>query len=102
MTMWSTLALPWQVCIEQAWQAYCAGSIPIGACVTGSDGRVLARGRNRIFDDVSDATPHLSMTRLAHAEVNALLALDTRVFRFSWWRKVKQGAESPGMPGIVA
>jgi tRNA(adenine34) deaminase len=75
-SMWHTLSLPWQACIEQAWEAYCAGSVPIGACITGGDGRILARGRNRINERPGAAPPYLSGNRLSHAEVNALLALD--------------------------
>lgn len=31
MTLWRDLAPPWQVCLEQSWAAYRAGSLPIGA-----------------------------------------------------------------------
>ena len=48
--IWATLADPWRVCLEEAWTAYCAGSVPIGACITDATGSVLARGRNRIFE----------------------------------------------------
>jgi tRNA(adenine34) deaminase len=48
--MWDTLATPWQICIEEAWTAYCHGSLPIGAAVTDRDGRLPARGRNRILE----------------------------------------------------
>jgi tRNA(Arg) A34 adenosine deaminase TadA len=41
--------------------------------VTGPGGDIIARGRNRIFEPLG-AHPHLSGTRLAHAEMNALLA----------------------------
>jgi len=29
--MWNRLSIPWKVCFEEAWEAYCKGSIPIGA-----------------------------------------------------------------------
>ena len=48
--------------------------MPIGAVVTEADGQILARGRNH-FRDAGLAPVH-SHT-LAHAEVNALLALDS-------------------------
>jgi tRNA(adenine34) deaminase len=35
--MWADLPAPWQACLEEAWAAYRAGSVPIGAVVT--DGR---------------------------------------------------------------
>ena len=72
--MWSTLSLPWQVCLEQAWEAYCAGSLPIGAAIIGADGGVLARGRNRIFESSAEGEYLFGQT-LAHAEVNALVSL---------------------------
>lgn len=55
------------------WEAYVAGTIPVGAVVADDEGRVVGRGRNRIFDEHLDG--QLAATRLAHAEVNALLAL---------------------------
>jgi tRNA(adenine34) deaminase len=61
--------------LEEAWTAYCAGSLPIGAVITDQAGRVLARGRNRIYESTPDG-PTLYGHRLAHAEVNALVALD--------------------------
>ena len=73
--MWDSLSRPWQVCVEQAWAAYCAGSLPIGAVVTDSEGRVLAQGRNRIFESVGESN-YLYGHRLAHAELNALVSLD--------------------------
>jgi tRNA(adenine34) deaminase len=78
MALWRTLSLPWQTCISEAWAAYCAGSVPIGACITDSAGRIVARGRNRLGEH-TDARPAISGSRLAHAEVNALLALDEGV-----------------------
>jgi tRNA(adenine34) deaminase len=73
--MWDQLELPWRACLEEAWTAYCAGSVPIGAVITGPDGAILTRGRNRIHE--KNATAGLiSNSPLAHAEVNALLALD--------------------------
>ncbi|MGO8948047.1 MAG: nucleoside deaminase [Ktedonobacterales bacterium] len=73
--MWNTLAQPWQICIEQAWEAYCHGSLPIGAAITDSQGRVLARGRNRIYEGEAEGRL-LCGHQLAHAEVNALISLD--------------------------
>jgi len=73
--MWDELAPPWRACVEEAWAAYRAGSLPIGAAITDAEGRILARGRNRIFE--ASAPPGLlAGSRLAHAEMNALLALD--------------------------
>ena len=72
--IWDSLSISWQTALEQAWEAHCAGDLPIGAVVTGPQGEILARGRNRIF---SDQTPggQIAGDTLAHAELNALLAL---------------------------
>jgi tRNA(adenine34) deaminase len=72
--MWAELPLPWQACLEEAWLAYHAGSVPIGAVVTGRDGSLLSRGRNRITEQDG---PHglLFGHTLAHAEINALAVL---------------------------
>lgn len=72
--MWAVLAFPWQVCMQEAWAAYCAGSLPIGACVTDGEGQILSRGRNRIDESAGEA-PYVHHSVLAHAELNALLAL---------------------------
>lgn len=78
MINYPMLSPPWQACVKEAWAAYCAGSLPIGAAITGEDGRVVARGRNRIYEDQADRKrPRASLAgvRIAHAEINALLAL---------------------------
>ena len=71
---WRELDEPWRASLELAWEAYLAGTVPVGAAVAGADGRVVARGRNRIFDPPGTG---LAGTRLAHAEVDAVLALPT-------------------------
>jgi tRNA(Arg) A34 adenosine deaminase TadA len=78
VTLWADLAVRWQACLEQAWAAYRAGSLPIGAIVVDRAGQIVGRGRNRIFE-VDAETPEarcLSGHRLAHAEVNALISVD--------------------------
>jgi tRNA(adenine34) deaminase len=73
--MWDTLDLPWQAALEMAWEAYCVGTIPIGAAVADADDNIVARGRNRILDkNAPDGQIFDDM--LAHAEINALLALN--------------------------
>ena len=66
------LAQPWRAALELAWEAYLAGTIPVGSVVAAPDGRVVARGRNRVFDPPGRG---LSGSRLAHAEVDALSRL---------------------------
>ncbi|MEW6524857.1 MAG: nucleoside deaminase [Bacillota bacterium] len=69
--MWDTLCEVWKVCLHEAWEAYCHGSVPIGAAIV-HDGTVIARGRNRIFE--TSAPPgQVCGNHLAHAELNALL-----------------------------
>jgi tRNA(adenine34) deaminase len=78
-TFWDSLPLPWQVCLEEAWLAYAAGCIPIGAVITAPDGAIISRGHNRINDPfVQEGLIHNN--RLAHAELNALLVLPEGVY----------------------
>lgn len=70
--MWVDLAAPWQVCLEEAWAAFCAGSIPIGAVVVDEHGKILSRGRNHRKDDFAEKG-EICGNHLAHAEINALL-----------------------------
>jgi tRNA(adenine34) deaminase len=63
---------PWDACLSLAWEAYRAGTIPVGAVVVDGAGRIVARGRNRIYDERGHG---LSGSRLAHAEVDALAQL---------------------------
>lgn len=64
---------PRRVALEQAWDAYAAGTVPVGAAIANAEGVVVARGRNRIWDH--PVAGQIARTRLAHAEVNAILAL---------------------------
>ena len=77
---WNELPPPWQRCIEEAWTSYCKGSLPIGAVITDEYGNLLARGRNRIYeDDIYEDDKEnqiLRGHRLAHAEMNALLMVN--------------------------
>lgn len=70
----SALDAAWQAAYELAWEAWRAGTIPIGAVVTDREGLVVARGRNRIFDPDRSAR-QMAGVWIAHAEVNALLQL---------------------------
>ncbi len=51
--------------------------MPIGAAITGPEGRLLARGRNRIYEK-SGPPQLLYGHRLAHAEMNALVGLEAQ------------------------
>jgi tRNA(adenine34) deaminase len=73
---WKQLSIPWQVAIGQAWLAYCAGSLPIGAVIAAPDGRIIAEGRNRVYDVETDGSPqHFRQHFMAHAEQNAFITL---------------------------
>jgi hypothetical protein len=41
---WASLEPPWRACLELAWSAYGAGTIPVGAAVTDAAGTVIAEG----------------------------------------------------------
>ncbi len=72
--MWESLSPIWQACLEEAWSASCAGSVPIGAVVAGPQGQIISRNRNRISDRQGE--PGLLYGGpLAHAEINALARL---------------------------
>ena len=74
-SVWETLSEPWRACVDLAWEAYRANSLPIGAVVADAEGRVLAGGRNRIYER-SGPGDVVFGHNLAHAELNALLSLD--------------------------
>jgi tRNA(adenine34) deaminase len=87
----------WRAALELAWEAFGAGTIPVGAVVTGADGSVLARGRNRMFD--TTAPPgQIFGTRVAHAEINALVQLgsDRRYFDCTLWTTLEPCAQCIG------
>jgi tRNA(Arg) A34 adenosine deaminase TadA len=76
MDEWRQLDMPWQACFEMAWDAFRAGTVPVGAAVAGPSGEVVARGRNRILDPPGHG---LAGSRLAHAEVDVLAQLSSSV-----------------------
>ena len=73
--MWEELDTPWQACLELAWEAYCNDCYPIGAVITDGSGKILTRGRNRIYEKRVRHGRERG-NELAHAEVDALHALD--------------------------
>ena len=72
--MWSELSLPWRAALEEAWSASCSGCSPIGAAVVNESGDIIARGRNHI-NDQNVLPGQICGSQLAHAEINALLAV---------------------------
>jgi tRNA(adenine34) deaminase len=74
--MWEQIPLPWQLAMNQAWIAYCAGSLPIGAVIMSPEGELIAEGRNRLSDEEPDGDPqHFRKHFMAHAEQNAFISL---------------------------
>lgn len=71
---WSKLADPWRAAFELAWDAYDAGSVPVGAVVADPASQIVARGRSRSYETAAP-DGQIAGTYLAHAEVNALLGL---------------------------
>jgi tRNA(Arg) A34 adenosine deaminase TadA len=72
--VWSSLGQPWQSAFDAAWASWQSGSAAVGAVVTDSTGAIVAVGQNRMLDSPGGAGP-LAGTLMAHAEMNALVAL---------------------------
>jgi tRNA(adenine34) deaminase len=87
----------WGVALGLAWEAYLAGTIPVGAVVTDSDGTILATGRNRMYD-AEAPTGQIYGTRIAHAEINTLVQLGTgrRYFDCTLWTTLEPCAQCVG------
>lgn len=64
----------WFSCLELVVDGIIAGSLGISAIVTTSDGEVISRGRNQLFDNHSSVNV-VRMSSVAHAEINALANL---------------------------
>jgi tRNA(adenine34) deaminase len=47
---WDALEPPWRVCLSLAWEAYGAGTIPVGAALVDGTGAIVAEGRDRLLD----------------------------------------------------
>jgi tRNA(adenine34) deaminase len=71
---WDELEEPWRECLELAWEASCSGNVPVGAVVVDDSGGIVSRGRSRRVD-ASAPDRQIAGTVLAHAEINALMAM---------------------------
>jgi tRNA(adenine34) deaminase len=69
---WNRLPEHWSGAFRQAWAAYVAGTIPVGAVVVDPHGAIAAEARNRIFDVGDPPRGQLAGSWLAHAELNAI------------------------------
>ncbi|GKU30011.1 nucleoside deaminase [Clostridium folliculivorans] len=71
--MWKDLNYAWQEALSLAWESFKKDTIPIGAVIVDENGKIISRGRNRIFDTTSNNP--LAGTGMAHAETTAMLNL---------------------------
>lgn len=69
------MAAPWPEVFALMWEAYEAGEIPVGAVIIDGSGSIVSRGRNRMFEVAGDGP--FARSRLAHAEINALVGLNS-------------------------
>ena len=69
--MWNDISVQWQTAFEEAWKAFCEGSIPIGAALFDENGGLILKDHNRA--NLPDTVNRL----IAHAEANILRRLDT-------------------------
>lgn len=74
--MWADLSKPWQESFKQAWSSYCKGSFPIGAVVVDKKDQIIAKGRNKVYEKEIEFG-QISNNKIAHAEINAILMLNT-------------------------
>ena len=69
---WDRLPAHWRRAFSQAWSAFGAGTIPVGAVVVDPRGVIAAEARNRVYDASAPPVGQLSGSWVAHAELNAL------------------------------
>lgn len=77
---WANLDAPWQEAFRQAWAAFLAGSLPVGAVASTPDGEIVHASRNRIADS-DGPVGEIFGSALAHAEMNVLARLKFRTSR---------------------
>ena len=97
MQGWDDLEPAWREASRLAWEAFGAGTIPVGAVVTDAEGTVLAGGRNRIMESSAPAGQVFG-SRVAHAEINALvqLGVQRRYFDCTLWTTLEPCAQCVG------
>ena len=74
--MWSQADAALLRCLELAHQSFLAGGLPVGSVIAARDGEMVSEGRNRVYDPAG-GDDRLQRTPLAHAEMNALAAVET-------------------------
>jgi tRNA(Arg) A34 adenosine deaminase TadA len=63
-----------RIALEQAWEAYCHGSFPVGSVILDPVGAIVAVGRNRMGES-NAPDGRLRATAIAHAEMDVLAQL---------------------------
>lgn len=71
--MWNDLSNIWQVALENLWESYKNGSVPIAAVMVDENDNIIKVSRNQISEEIEDN--QLSNTNMAHAEMNLLKGL---------------------------
>ena len=69
--MWNDNPKQWKIVFEEAWKAFCCGSIPIGAALFDNNGDLIISDRNRSCEAGT------VNREISHAEANVLRRLDT-------------------------
>ena len=97
---WAALEQPWQLAFELAWEAFQAGSVPVGAVVVDPGGDLVTQGRSRSTEPTGPSR-QLAGTSLAHAEVNALAVVPGEVVEELHGAPSVQGAVGPVVVVVV-
>src|ERR1017187_3427247 len=63
-------------CRDLAHESFLGGGVPVGSVIAGSNGERVSEGRNPAYDPAG-GTDQLQCTPVAHAEMNALAAVET-------------------------
>ncbi len=72
--MWNDLSKAWQTAFSAGWESFKNGSVPIGAVICDENGGIICTGRNRM-NEITNGN-----SKIAHAETDCLLQLDTRKY----------------------
>ena len=67
----------WERTLELAWDAFCAGTTPVGAVVIDAAGAIVAEGRGRRYEPAAPPG-QLAGSHVAHADAPANPAPDLR------------------------
>ena len=73
--MWDEIEETWRICVEMAWESYVNDSIPVGAVIVDEQGKIIAKGRNRVYEHL-EIPNRISGHPFAHAEIDAMLQIN--------------------------